>query len=59
VDNDSVELDRRVLDANLQEAIAAGGLADVNIVMVMLSVNMRLAKKDPIGCVRRRGHVKH
>src|ERR1044071_444702 len=59
VDHDAVELDRRVLDANLQETVAAGGLADFDIVMVMLAVNVRLAKIDPAGCVRRWGHVKH
>jgi hypothetical protein len=44
VDYDAVKLDWRVLNANLEKAVASGSSADFNIVMVVLAVNMRLAK---------------
>src|SRR5689334_2787052 len=53
VDHDAVKLDRRIVYANLQEAVTAGIFADFNIVMIMLAVNMCLAKIDPVfrmGC---------
>jgi hypothetical protein len=48
VDDDAVKLNRRIIDADLQEAIASGSFAYFNIVMVMLAVNMGLAKIDPV-----------
>lgn len=47
VDHDSIKLDGRILNPDLQEAVAARGLADFNIVMVVLAVYMGLAKIGP------------
>ena len=55
VDDDAVKLNRRIIDADLQEAIASGSSTYFNIVMVMLAVNMGLAKIDPV-CRMGRGH---
>ena len=58
VDHNVVELNGRIVDANLQEAVASGSLADFNIVVVVLAVNMRLAQIDPACGMRRRRNIK-
>lgn len=52
MDHNTIKLDRSVLDANLQEAVTASGLADFNIVMIVLAVNMGLTQVNPVGCLR-------
>ena len=54
VDHDAVKLDGRILNADLQEAVTARGLTDFNIVMVVLAVNVGLAKIDPVFRMGRR-----
>jgi hypothetical protein len=48
VNNNAVKLDRRVVYADLQKAVAAGSFSNFDIVMVMLTVNVRLAKINPV-----------
>ena len=43
VDHNAVELNGRVVYADLEKAVAAGGLSHFDIVMIMLAVNMGLA----------------
>jgi hypothetical protein len=57
VDDDVVELNRRVVDADLQEAEASGSFSDLNVVMVMLAVDVGLAQVDPAGCIGCRGEI--
>ena len=51
MDHDAVKFNWRVLYANLQETIAAPGLPHFDVVMVMLAVNMGLAKINPVVCM--------
>jgi hypothetical protein len=57
MDHDAVEFDGRVPYADLQETIATGGLADLNVVVVIMAINVRLAKVNPVGRVRGRGDI--
>src|SRR5689334_945374 len=48
VDHDSIKLYRCILNAYLQETVAPCGLPHLNVVMVMLAVNVGLAKIAPV-----------
>src|ERR1700749_1089552 len=51
VNDDAIKLYRGVVHANLQEAIASGSVAYFNVVMVMLAINVGLAKINPVFCM--------
>src|ERR1041385_5613642 len=57
MDHNAVKLDGRVPYADLQEAITAGSLADLNVVMVMLAIDVRLAQVNPVRGMRGRSNV--
>ena len=57
VDHDAIEFNRRVMNAYLKEAVTTGGLSHFNIVMVVLAVNVGLAKIDPVVRMGQRGDI--
>jgi hypothetical protein len=57
MDHDAVELNGRILNADLQKAVTARGLTHFDIVMVVLAVNVGLAKVDPVIRMRQRGDI--
>jgi uncharacterized membrane protein len=57
VDYDVVELNGPVGHADLQKAICAGGLANLDVVVIVLAIHVGLAQVNPISRVGRRGNV--
>jgi hypothetical protein len=52
VNNNPIELNGRVVYADLKKAVSAGGLSHFYIVMIMLAVHVGLAKIYPVVRVR-------
>jgi hypothetical protein len=47
VDHDVVELNGRMHYAKLQEAVAAGRGADLDVIVIMLAIDMGLTQENP------------
>ena len=47
-----VELNGGVQHAKRDGVVPSGGIADLDVVMIVLTVNMRLAQENPVGGMR-------